>query len=453
MPKGLQEGEIFKLPPHLDAFLEQAYDSDEDIIPLSMGRGSGKTGMIAAVAVAESETGGRHKEIAASGGHENSSEEIQATVLKMLEDGKIEHREQGRKVTNLRTGSVMHFPTGGDSSGLAKTLDIILSDEVAYWRPNSKLLGRFESSLSKLPHARMIAISTRGDAPSDNGFEELLSREDHNPHIYSPDELEVGADPFNRKFLHQANPGIEWALPDLAGLEKALRRAQKSARALRIYKAFNLNLPTVDEGVGVPLLDPTEVARCLVRRDELPPKAGPAILGVDLGGTMSLSATCAIWPLTGRCQWHGFFPSGKGLAERGTLDRVGPLYEEAHALGELSFAGDLIIDEALLLSAAVALWPDIAEVVADPFRMQALQKAARALSLRFHERRVGYLSAGPDILELQEQVASQWLQIEIGRLMLSSIGNAKGEKSMKRALKCSIGANPPPSAETIWRKR
>ena len=69
-------------------------------------------------------------------------------------------------------------------------------------------------------------------------------------------------------------------------------------------------------------------------------REGPCFVGLDAGGSSSMTAAAAYWPQTGLLEVRGAFPSVPDLKARGTKDGVGNAYHEAYDRGELVvFAG------------------------------------------------------------------------------------------------------------------
>ena len=71
-----------------------------------------------------------------------------------------------------------------------------------------------------------------------------------------------------------------------------------------------------------------------------------------------------------------------------------------------------------------SLWAN-AYVVGDPYRSTALRSACANAGLPFEERRVGFLSSGPDIMDTQALVAEGFFQVAPGRLVLAAMGQAR----------------------------
>lgn len=86
------------------------------------------------------------------------------------------------------------------------------------------------------------------------------------------------------------------------------------------------------------LLSVDEWLACEV--DTLPPREGGVVVGIDLGGSASMTAAALYWPETGRLEAVGTFPSNPGLADRGASDGVGGRYVEMSERGELTVLGE-----------------------------------------------------------------------------------------------------------------
>ena len=71
----------------------------------------------------------------------------------------------------------------------------------------------------------------------------------------------------------------------------------------------------------------------------LPPREGGVVIGIDLGGSASMSAAAFYWPETGRLECKGTFPSMPSLLDRGQSDGVAGRYVEMQDRGELSVLG------------------------------------------------------------------------------------------------------------------
>ena len=136
-------------------------------------------------------------------------------------------------------------------------------------------------------------------------------------------------------------------MPDLL---ETIRDEADKARAdpslLPAFRALRLNMGVSDVLVNT-LIDAGSWER--VEADDLPDRAGPYALGMDLGDGAAMSAAAAYWPATGRLEAVAAFPEEPGLSDRGLRDGVGRLYLDMARRGELIVtAGQAVSVEALL---------------------------------------------------------------------------------------------------------
>ena len=148
-----------------------------------------------------------------------------------------------------------------------------------------------------------------------------------------------------------ANPGIACGIKSLSYMRDEARRVAVTRTDEASYRALDLNQkidPTKEMIFSV-----SDVAACHV--DEVPARAGPVCLGVDVGEAVSGSAWCAIWPETGRVEMRLAFGDKPSLADRGRAD--GANYVAMARRGELvtypgrvtpvrEFLADLVVNMA-----------------------------------------------------------------------------------------------------------
>ena len=156
-------------------------------------------------------------------------------------------------------------------------------------------------------------------------------RQEHRPSPGLPaDDLES---------LKEANPGAVAGIgSSLEWLQGQARRAiARGGSTLTSFRLYNRNERISGETRDM-LLTVDEWQACEVA--EVPPREGEVIVGIDLGGSSSMSAASFYWPHTGRLEALATFPCNPGLADRGASDGVSGRYTEMHERGELSTLGD-----------------------------------------------------------------------------------------------------------------
>ena len=115
-----------------------------------------------------------------------------------------------------------------------------------------------------------------------------------------------------------ANPGLRAGIKSLAYMENEARRVAVTRSDEPSFKALDLNQkidPTKEMIFSV-----ADVSGCHV--DELPERAGPVVIGVDVGEATSGTALCAIWPESGRVEMRLAFGDKPSLADRGRADNA-----------------------------------------------------------------------------------------------------------------------------------
>tara|TARA_Y100001933_G_scaffold114883_2_gene114926 strand:- start:5640 stop:7154 length:1515 start_codon:yes stop_codon:yes gene_type:complete len=183
--------------------------------------------------------------------------------------------------------------------------------------------------------------------------------------------------------LKVANPGsAEGIGPKLEDLQAAARRAMaRGGAALASFRNLTRNERVAVENRGV-LITTEDWLRC--ETETLPPRAGPVAIGLDLGGSSSMSAACYVWPETGRLEALGWFPEDPSLLDRGARDHCGDLYQMMAQRGELRVLGARTVP--------VAAWVDqvlrhvenetVAAICADRFKASELSEGLDAAGIR-----------------------------------------------------------------------
>ena len=192
------------------------------------------------------------------------------------------------------------------------------------------LINGMRSSVSARD-GRFIALSVMGDAPF---TAEMLERRDQSTtavHYYAaPEDCDL-TDPEAWK---AANPGIEEGIKSLAYMMDEAQRCLASPADERAFRAFDLNQPQSPDRELI--CSVADWMQC-TKRDA--PRGGNVCLGIDIGGSNSMTAAVAIWE-TGRVESWAAFGGVPGLLERGRTDGVGDLYRQMMDAGELIVYAD-----------------------------------------------------------------------------------------------------------------
>jgi phage terminase large subunit-like protein len=181
----------------------------------------------------------------------------------------------------------------------------------------------------------------------------------------------------------EANPGAKAGIGSSPKWlqAQAQRAIARGGNALASYRLYNRNERVSGETRDV-LLSVDDWLGCEV--SDLPPREGGAVVGIDLGGSASMSAAVAYWPNTTRMEAFGAFPKHPSLEDRGQADAVGRRYVEMQERGELVTLGDRVVPAAEFLQEIMRRL-DGAPVqcfVADRYRQAEFEEALAAAGLR-----------------------------------------------------------------------
>lgn len=394
IPEGRLAGKKLKLAKFQKEFVRGAFAKETSVACLSIGRGNAKTALSAGLALGhlmgEIECQPK-REIIFAARNRDQAKTAFAFLVGFIEGLPEEEQEQ----FTIRRGSKLEVETSENGGGLARVIaadgksilggapTLAILDERAAWERDKgdNLENAILSGLGKRD-GRALIIST--SAPDDaNTFSRWLDEppngtfvQEHRPPFGLPaDDLES---------LLIANPGSKEGIGPTADWLKAQaqRAIARGGSALSSFRNLNRNerVSSDDRSVLVTL---DEWMSCEVSPDDMPPREGPCIVGVDLGGSRSMSAAAFYWPDTGRLEALGTFPAKPSLADRGAADGVSGRYTEMHDRGELSVMGENTVPPGPWLAEIVRKLDGItpASIVGDRFRHAEFSEAMQAAGL------------------------------------------------------------------------
>ena len=431
--QGALAGQPFRLLPWELDFLAGACGPNVDTAALTIARGNGKTALcaaIAAAAVAGPLAVPRGACLVAASSYEQARI-LFAFALDYLtpwidaepDRWRVLDSSTASRVEDRKTGAVLRAIGSDPRRAHGEAPRLILADEPSQWPPNmsERMYAALSTAKGKIPDARMIALGTR-PASGAGWFAKLLEGA---PGVYA----QVHAAPADAALddvgaWEAANP----SLPYFPALRKALER--ESARALAdpsnaaSFKALRLNAGTSDVDANT-LIDADVWERA--EADELPPRRGPMVLGVDLGGASAMTGAAAYWPHSGRLEASAWFPGVPTLAERGLRDGVGRLYVELQERGELmTTPRRRTVPVADVLRWAVETWGRPVAVVADRYKqaemIQALDDAALLPEVRF--RGQGFRDGSEDVRAFRRAVLDGNVTAPRSKLIRSALAEA-----------------------------
>jgi phage terminase large subunit-like protein len=440
IPEGPRAGHPLVLAEYQKKFVRGSMADDVMVGVLSIGRGNAKTALAAGLALGSVmgkwDAQPKREIILAARNRDQARTAFQFVVGFM--QGLPEDEQElfqvrfGYKLEVEYTanggGLIRVIPADGKSIlGGAPTLAIL--DERAAWEreKGDNLENAILSGLGKR-NGKALIIST--SAPDDaNTFSRWLDEpppgcyvQEHRPPPGRPaDDLES---------LLIANPGAvegigaspEW----LVG--QARRAIARGGSALSSFRNLNRNERVSTEDRSM-LVTVDEWMSAEVSPDDLPARSGACILGVDLGGSRSMSAASFFWPDTGRLEALGTFPAVPSLADRGASDGVSGRYVEMQERGELSVLGEATVPPGPWLAQIVRHLDgcEVACIVGDRFRFaefcEAIEKAGLS-RVPFIQRGFGWRDGSEDIERFRRALFDGEMKVAPSLLLRSAFADA-----------------------------
>ena len=356
VPEGKKAGKPLKLAEFQRKFVKGALASKITVGVLSIGRGNAKTALSAGLALGDlvgalEEIPQPKREIIFAARNRDQAK----TAFQFLVGYIQGLPDADQSLFTIRRGSKLEVEFAGNGGGLARVIaadgksilggapTLAIMDERAAWEreKGDSLENAILSGLGKRD-GRALIIST--SAPDDaNTFSRWLDEpppgtyvQEHRPAFGLPaDDLES---------LLIANPGASEGIgaPPEWLVSAAQRAIARGGSALSSFRNLNRNERVSTENRSV-LVTIDEWMAAEVSPDALPEREGPCILGIDLGGSRSMSAAAFYWPETGRLEALGTFPATPSLADRGAADGVSDRYCQMQERAELSVMGEATV--------------------------------------------------------------------------------------------------------------
>ena len=428
--QGRLAGELLTVLPWQRRFVRGAFAPGVQSAGLSVGRGNGKTALLAGIAAATLD-GPLHvprgETVIVASSFEQARiafEHVLAFLGDKLQDRgrwRVWDTAQQARVECRHTGARVRC-LGSDprrAHGLAPVLT--LADEPAQWPETTgeRMLAALRTAAGKQPHSRFVALGTR-PADAEHWFAKMFAGSADYAQCHA---AKAGDPPFRVTTWRKANP----SLPHMPDLEAAIRaeavQARRDPSLLAAFEALRLNLGTEDAAVST-LLE-AGLWRTLEGKAE---RAGLAVWGIDLGTTEAQSAIACYWPQTGRLECLAAFPSEPSLADRGLRDGVGGLYLECARRGELLCLGQRAADVSALLATGLERFGRPSRIVSDRWREGELRDAldrAGVPMATFVTRGMGFRDGGEDVRDFRRACADGRVAPVESLLLRSAMGEAR----------------------------
>lgn len=429
--QGQLQGKKLELLAWQRKFLRNSLLPDVTEAALTMGRGGGKTTLIAAIGCAFLEADGVKQpgsEITVIASTIAQGQIIFDHVLRFLDTrvGSFSKKHSEHRMQLRAADTTMLRVVGANPGALhGAAPSVIIADEIAQWAPNKapRMLSALRTGLGKIPNARMFTLGTRGDRP-DNAWEQSLRIADY-AQIYS---APMDAPLFQKRTWKLANPTLRSAGFDtlLKAYQADARKARHDPDLLQSFRALRLN-QGVSEVIEAFVLDIDAYERCIIPPAEFTIRK-PYILGIDLGGTAAMSAIAA-YSLRTRClDVLAMLPNKPNIVDREISDGVSGMYRKMIARNELQLCGEHVVPVPALLEAALARWGVPAVMVVDRWRLGELQDALSEIgfpNVLLNTRGQGFKDGAEDVRLFRRAAMSNLVHVQPSLLLTSAINEAR----------------------------
>ncbi|WP_306253895.1 terminase large subunit domain-containing protein [Parvularcula sp. IMCC14364] len=467
IPEGPKAGEQIRLAPFQKSFVEGSLDPKNNVGVLSVSRGNGKSALTAGICLgallgvwdkqprrdiilaAKTRDQARIAWQFAEGFAQSLPDEYQAR-LTFRRSPRLEIQFDDENGPH-----VIRAIAADGKSALGSGPTLVLMDERGHW-PTDKGDALEQALLTGLGKrdGRALIISTSA-ADDTHPFSHWIDRPPAGCYVQEHRPLpSLPADDLDSLLI--ANPGADYGVGATSQwlLTQAERAIQRGGNTLSSFRLYHRNERVSGEERDVLLTVDQWLA---AETNELPAREGGVVIGLDLGGSASMTAAAYFWPKTGRLEVYGWFPSDPSLANRGLNDGVGDRYLKMAERGELETLGNKTVPVAAWLSAAMRRveGEQVIALLADRFKqaefLEALQSAG--ISTPVIWRGFGFKDGGEDIERFRRAVFDGKVWTTESLLMRSAISETvcirDPANNIKLAKSRSLGRIDPASAAVL----
>ena len=467
IPEGPMAGQQLRLAPFQKTFVEGAMAPENNVAVLSVGRGNAKTALTAGIslgALLGIIDGQPRRDIIIAARTRDQGRVAYQFVegfARSLPDDmqkQLKFRRSPRLEIEFNDDNgphVLRAIAADGKSALGSGPTLVLMDERGHWQldKGDALEQALLTGLGKR-NGKALIISTSASDDS-HPFSQWIDRppagcfvQEHRPAPGLPAD--------DAESLMIANPGAEFGVGASREwlLTQAERAIQRGGNALSSFRLYHRNERISGEQRDVLLtLDQWLAAET----STLPPREGAVVVGVDLGGSASMSAVAFYWPESGRLEVYGWFPSDPSLSDRGLNDGVGDRYVKMAERGELETLGQKTVPVAPWLSAVMRRIEDvpISAIVGDRFKQAEFTEALQAagISAPVIWRGMGFRDGSEDIERFRRHVFDGRVMTAESLLMRSAIAECvclrDPANNLKLAKARSLGRIDPAAAAVL----
>lgn len=356
VPTPPKAGEPFRLDPWQIDFLEGALADGIREAGLSVGRRNGKTFSVAVLVLAHlvGPLHARYWRAAAVSLTGKNCVELRTAIEQIAAEsglkGLVIKRSPFPGSIEGKDGASVDFLAADKASGHSVGLDMALIDEAGLLDESKRGLWNAMTTSTGGRNGRVICFSVQGASPM---YAELRERRDKASVHWCEYSAPLDCELDDKAAWIAANPGLTTGTKSMGYMQDAAEKAQGSPADQVSFRAYDLNQPA-DPSRRETIVAVADWTGCLKPAEP----QGPCYVGFDLGGSVSMGAFAAYWPMTGLLRVQCGLPAKPDLAKRGMADGVGKRYLDMEAQGCLRTYPGRVLPVVDFLQAGAALVAD-----------------------------------------------------------------------------------------------
>lgn len=336
VPTGPLAGKPFHLADFQREWLAAALMPGVQQAGMSIARKNGKSGLIAGVLLAglAGPLNFSHWRGVVASMTGNLAKELRDAMMATAEASGIEKKLRLQKapppgIIFGQHESKVDFLAADKASGHALGADIAIVDEAGQLQENKRDLWNALHSCISGRDGRFWCISIQADGPM---FAEMEERAEASERVYfrrwsAPEDCDLD----DQTAWEAGNPGIVTGIKSRDYMAAKAEDALLSPKNESFFRAYDLNQSVDPERATIVALRDWKA----VMQSVPPTLEGDVTLGIDLGGTVSMTCAAAYNRQTGVLRTWGAFGDNPPLRDRARHDRVGEQYALMVRQGEL----------------------------------------------------------------------------------------------------------------------
>lgn len=432
VPSGPLAGQPFRLDEWQREWMMAAWAPGIQESGLSIARKNGKSGLIAAVLLAalcgplnrhdwrgvvSSETGALAKEL--------QDAMMQTAAMSGLDGLTLRKSPPPGRIDGWNEAHV-RFLAADKATGHAIGADLALLDEAGLLAENQRSLWNGLKTSISGRNGRFWAISIQSDGPM---FAEMEDRAGAPFMHWKKWEAPADMDIHSEEAWHAANPGLRTGIKSLEYMRNQAAIVKLTPAQEMHFRAWDLNQPV--NPAKETIVTVADYARCI---EISPPElSGDIVVGIDLGGSDSMTCAAALAVETGAMIVRGAFADDPPISDRAKRDRMGSRYDLMMRSGELTLYPGRVTPVREFLADFIALVAPLGRVVAvglDRYRKAEAEQAFR--DARMPPWQVVWRGTGAgatadgshDVRAFQKLVRSRKLRMGHSPMLESAIANS-----------------------------